>query len=51
MRRTCRKSVVVELGKRDRFQREEVEWEGFGGDGTRLVNRKREANKTPSLND
>lgn len=50
MRRTCRKSVLAELGKRDKFQREEMEWAKPGGDGMCLVNR-REANKTPSLDD
>lgn len=51
MRRTCRKSVLAELGKRDKFQKEEMEWAKPGGDGMCLVNRKREANKTPSLDD
>lgn len=51
MRRTCRKSVLAELGKRDKFQREEMEWAKPGGDGMCLVKRKREANKTPSLDD
>lgn len=26
MRRTYRKSVLAELGKKDKFQREEMEW-------------------------
>lgn len=50
MRRTYRKSVLAELGKKDKFQREEMEWAKPGGDGMCLVNR-REANKTPSLDD
>ena len=49
--RTCRKSLLAELGKRDKFQRQKMEWAKPGGDGMCLVNRRREANRTPSLDD
>ena len=51
MVRTCRKSLLAELGKRDKFQRQKMEWAKPGGDGMCLVNRRREANKIPSLDD
>ena len=51
MVRTCRKSLLAELGKWDKFQRQKMEWAKPGGDGMCLVNRRREANKIPSLDD